>query len=436
MIVDSSQHKTYTGSMFVRTVKKNQNHVSVRIVKSVRKGAKVRQQTICCVGHTHKNNIEKIQLFTKMGEELIQKMGAEIQKVFPGWESQNQRDISLPEGLGNRHTLPDDLVYARSLKEQSRVAIGIEDIFGLAYEQLNIKTCLSSGYKSSEVYHLLKKMVLARLECPISKMKTVQNINKKGKEENNKKDEDLKLDRVYRMMDKIYTCRERIKNRIFDQTLSFLKQAVDVILFDVTTLYFESFREDELRQSGYSKDNKTKETQVVLALMTTTAGLPVGYELFPGRTYEGHTLIQTVDHISKTYDVRDISLVADRGMFSKDNLLKLEERGIGFIVGARLKSMKREVKEKILKDLNEVQRTKILKQKEQRSWIGEYTEEETGKHRLIVHYSPRRAEKDKKEREKILEKIRKQMKNGAINITDLVSNRGVKKYLKLDKKRF
>ena len=76
MIVDSSQHKTYTGSMFVRTVKKNQNHVSIRIVKSVRKGAKVRQQTICCVGHTHKNNIEKIQLFTKIGEELIQKEGS------------------------------------------------------------------------------------------------------------------------------------------------------------------------------------------------------------------------------------------------------------------------------------------------------------------------------------------------------------------------
>ena len=224
--------------MFVRKVKKNQDHVSIRIVKSVRKGSKVKQQTICCVGHTHKNNIAKIQLFTKIGEELIQKRGAEIQEVFPSWESQKQQDVRLPEGLGNKHTLPDDLVYARSLQEQSRVAIGIRDIFGSVYEQLNIKSCLSSGYKKEEVYYLLKKMVLGRLECPISKRKTVKDINKTGKDEKNKKDEDLKLDRVYRMMDKLYTCRERIKNRIFNQTLSFLKQTVDVILSKNTKIVF------------------------------------------------------------------------------------------------------------------------------------------------------------------------------------------------------
>ena len=433
--VDGDFISVYNGCMFVRVIKKNQNHVSVRIVKSVRKGSKVKQQSICCVGHTHKNNLEKIQLFKKVGQDIIKKWDKEIQQVFPGWSAGiKDKSTNLPEGLGNKQRLPDDLVHALSLKEKSRITTGIEDIFGSAYEQLNIKGCLLSGYKKKEVYYLLKKMVLARLESPISKKKTVQRINKKGEDTNNRKDENLKLDKVYRVMDKLYICQERIKNRIFDQTLSFLKQTVDVILFDVTTLYFESFREDELRQSGYSKDNKTKETQVVLALMTTTAGLPVSYELFPGRTYEGRTLIQTVDHISKSYDVRDISLVADRGMFSKDNLLKLEERGVGFIVGARLKSMKREVKEKILKDLEEVKANKSILSGEDKAWVSEYAQEEVEGHRLIVHFSPKRAEKDRKEREKILEKIRKQMKNGAINITDLVSNRGVKKYLKLDKK--
>ena len=81
--------------------------------------------------------------------------------------------------------------------------------------------------------------------------------------------------RQNRMMDKVFENERGIKEKIAGKTLSFFKQKIDVTFFDVTTLYFESFIPDELRKSGYSKDNKVKETQVVLALMTT--GLPQKY---------------------------------------------------------------------------------------------------------------------------------------------------------------
>lgn len=411
--------------MFVRAVKKNNNHLSIRIVKNIRHGKKVKQKTICCIGHTHKNNIEKIQLFTKIGKELIAKWAKDIQMVFPDIKQQLSSSCVSVQEKKKKPALPDDLVYAKSLKEEARISKGIEDIFGKVYEDLPIEECFPSGYKRKEVSCLLKEMVLSRLQNPVSKRKSVAEIK-------NKKHKALDLDRVYRMMDKLYEHREKVKKCVCDQTLSFLKKKVDVLLFDVTTLYFESFQADSLRQSGYSKDNKVKETQVVLSLMTTEEGLPVGYELFPGRTYEGHTLINTVDHISKSYEVRDVFLVADKGMFTRENLLKLEERGMKFIVGARLRAMKEEVKKEILQDLLKGKKNKFLKQKEDFTWSREYKGEEN--RRLIVHYSQKKASKDKREREKILEKIRKKKKNGVINITDLVSNQGIKKYLKITKK--
>ena len=96
---------------------------------------------------------------------------------------------------------------------------------------------------------------------------------------------------------------------------------------------------NELRDFGFSKDCKFNETQVVLALVTTTEGLPVTYRLFPGNIYEGHTLITMVEEIKKVYEVDNILLVADRAMFSKENLAAMDTAGIKYIVAARLRRL-------------------------------------------------------------------------------------------------
>ena len=202
-----------------------------------------------------------------------------------------------------------------------------------------------------------------------------------------------------------------------------------MVFFDVTTLYFESFRPDELRRTGFSKDNKVKETQVVLALMTTRDGLPLGYELFPGHVYEGHTLIQAVESMQSSYDIQDILLVADRGMLSQDNLLALDKKAVRFIMGARLKNLKSGEKDMILDKAPGFLKEGNLRKKP--FWTKEF--EKAGM-RLIVSYQSERAERDRKEREKVLWKIKKKMKKGKVNLVDLAGNKGVKKYLKLERK--
>ena len=65
----------------------------------------------------------------------------------------------------------------------------------------------------------------------------------------------------------------------------------DILFYDATTLYFETFEEDELRKNGFSKDNKSQQPQILVALMVTKEGFPIAYEVFAGNTFEGHTII-------------------------------------------------------------------------------------------------------------------------------------------------
>jgi len=402
--------------MFVRLIKKPNDHVSVRIVENKRDGKKIKQKTICCVGHTHKNNKEKIQMFKRLGHNLIRDMKEEMQMVFSGIPD------SFPPEKKPPNEFPEGMVHAESLKEEHRISTGCSDIFGLAYEQLDLPEVFGKGLKQRQVLELLKEITLCRLEEPSSKRKSVEMLKRVRNRE-------VHLDRVYRMMDKVYEHREGIKARVCERTLSLFKESVDVVFFDVTTLYFESFASDEIRRTGFSKDNKVKETQVLLALMTTCEGLPLGYELFSGNVYEGGALIQAVESMSSCYDIKDILVVADRGMFSRGNLLELDQKGVRFIVGARLRNLKSRERDRILSEAPGFLKEGNLRRKA--FWTGEFEKEGM---RLIVSYDRKRADKDRKEREKILEKIRKKMKKGKVSLMDLAGNKGVKKYLRLEKK--
>ena len=113
---------------------------------------------------------------------------------------------------------------------------------------------------------------------------------------------------------------------------------MSVLFYDCTTLYFESFEPDDLRQKGFSKDRKASETQVLLALVVSEEGLPVGYEVFPGATFEGHTLIPILQQLKQRFDITRVVFVADRGLFNKDNLDALEAAKVEYVVGTRLKN--------------------------------------------------------------------------------------------------
>lgn len=108
------------------------------------------------------------------------------------------------------------------------------------------------------------------------------------------------------------------------------------VLYDVTTLYFETVRTDTLRKPGFSKDNKPLQSQIVVGLMVTPQGFPVSYEVFAGNTFEGKTFLPSIRAFKELHKIETLTIVADAAMLSLENMRELAKEGLTYIVGARL----------------------------------------------------------------------------------------------------
>jgi transposase len=202
------------------------------------------------------------------------------------------------------------------------------------------------------------------------------------------------------MMDKLDSAAlERLKKITYQNSLNLLGSKIEVTFYDATTIYFESFSEDELKRNGFSKDHKHHQPQILLALMVTSDGLPVDYEIFAGDTYEGHTLIPALTKIRKKYHLAKIVLVADSAMLSQENLAELEEEGLEYIVGARLKKVKNKLKDEILDPNNYKEITPGYQ-------IAHFSD---GHRKIVVSYSSKRALKDASDRKKAIAKLKKKL---------------------------
>lgn len=166
----------------------------------------------------------------------------------------------------------------------------------------------------------------------------------------------------------------------------------DLLFYDVTTLYFETFEEDELRKNGFSKDNKSQQPQILVALMVSKEGFPIAYEVFAGNTFEGHTIIPVVKRFILKNKVKNFTVVADAAMISTENIEALRENDINYIVGARLGNLSNELIAEIDKS--------ILRED------GKSIRIKTDKGHLICSYSTVRHRKDKYEMEQQIEKAK------------------------------
>lgn len=180
------------------------------------------------------------------------------------------------------------------------------------------------------------------------------------------------------------------------------------VLYDVTTLYFESFKSDEFKKCGFSKDHKHNQPQVVIGLIVTKQGFPISYEIFKGNTFEGNTLLPSILKLKKKYDIAVLTVVADSAMLSKQNMDLLVSNGLNYIIASRLANLKESLINKIDKDLKRINGENIRIDN------------------LIVDYSSKRYTKGKIELEKQIAKAKLKMNTKTERITNI-------KYLKNDK---
>jgi len=236
-------------------------------------------------------------------------------------------------------------------------------------------------------------------------------------------DHDIELQHIYRSLDLLADHKNEIERFLYQWEKDLFTINVDVVLYDLTTLRFESTREDldELRRFGYSKEMRSDCTQVVLGLLTDTNGIPLCFEVHPGNTFEGNTLNGIVDEMRKKFAIRRFIFIADRGLFSFDNLEHIRNNQGEFIVGLKMGSMEKEVQE----DFYQI---------ENFTWINEQLavyETRIREDRCIITWSKSRAERDRKTREDVIEKIKKKIAADKKKAKKLITNRNYKKYVKI-----
>lgn len=362
--------------MFVRKKLNSSGSTSVQIIIKARGNYKV-VKTIGC-----SSNEQELQKLFYLGKQEIERLAAQS-RLFV-----SENDTIVEQGFS-------------AMSNASIRTVGPELIFGKIYDTIGFDILQED---------LFRHLVIARLAFPLSKLKTIEYLYRfQGVI--------LDLDTVYRFLDKLNSkMKERVEQIAFAHTLKVLQGNISIVFYDMTTLYFEASDEDDLRKTGFSKDGKHQNPQIYIGLLVGLGGYAIGYDIFEGNIYEGHTLIPFIEKISGKFKLDQPIVVADAGLLSNDNIKALEQKGYEYIIGARLKNEPENVKKQILKNqFSEGQIIRINK---------------TDRTRLIVGYATNRAVKDEHNRMRGLQRLEKQVTDGKLTKSN-INNKGYNKYLRL-----
>ena len=278
-----------------------------------------------------------------------------------------------------------------------------------------------------EKEEVIKELLYQRLLSPSSKKKVYENENKYYgllKYEHN-------IEHYYKILSVLNKEKDRILEYLNKQIRKNNKEEVAVVFYDVTTYYFESVKKDELKAFGYSKDNKVNQVQVVMGLLIDKDGIPITYELYPGNTNEFKTFKPIILQLKEKYGINKVIVTADRGLNSGSNLKFLEENGFEYVVAAKIKGVDKQTRKAIL----EQEGYKGTKDFKYKKIDNEKVKTIDGvkqkiKNKLIITYSEKRAQKDRKDRERLIEKAKKYENNNSLLKQDM--KKGGKKYLKIE----
>jgi hypothetical protein len=170
-----------------------------------------------------------------------------------------------------------------------------------------------------------------------------------------------------------------------------------LVLYDLTTLHFETDVEDRLRKVGMSKERRV-DPQVTVGLLTTASGFPLEVHLFEGNKGETTTLIPVLTAFAERHQVPDLVVVADAGMLSAANLLALEQAGFGFIVGSKTTSAASDLADHFRRHGNAFTNGQIIE-----TTRSMRTGKDTRERRVVYQYLFKRSQHDRRVINKMIE---------------------------------
>ena len=383
--------------MFVRKIKNRSGSFSVQVV--------------CKDKATRRNKVIKHFGSSSNAAEVERLCAAARQ-----WASERGKGLDLFENDGVesvRNAGEYDAIFS-GIHQEQLCLMGPELIYGTLFDRMGF------GEVRTSDSGLFKSLVVTRLYRPKNKLRTAEYMMRFMHKEYSES-------RIYRYLDELcwrggagknpqWDVKAQIEAITFNHTKEVLGGEVAVVFYDTTTIYFES-HEDTMRIPGWSKDGKHSNPQVVLGLLVGAGGNPIGYEMHPGNTYEGHTMIPLIKKMQDRFHIGKPVVIADAGLLNKSNIRDLENEGYKYILGARIRSRSEEFRQQLV--------SLGLKSGESVSLAIE-----DGR-RMVVTMSDARAAKDDSDRRRGVMRLEKRFRSGTLT-KESVNNRGYNKFLAME----
>ncbi|WP_082836728.1 IS1634 family transposase, partial [Mycoplasmopsis gallinarum] len=290
--------------------------------------------------------------------------------------------------------------------------IGIDSIYKVIKE-LDLFSVLSeSRHKSLE--EVLEFVIGTRVILPRSYSSQFKNkndfINKI----------DVQKSSIYNYLDTVLENKNVILKNLFNKMSELTNRNNNIMHFDNTTVYFESFTREGVRQRGFSKDGKHDEDQIVIAMAVDSNGIPFHYKVFSGNTADCKTMIDFLVEMKKLYGISNSVIVADRGINNNANLRFLEQKGFKYIFQKRIDTLNEESRRFIVKDKDYMFDNQIFSKERYVDSIWNKKRFNGQMRKQIVYFSPAKQTLDRLKRLNFLTKIDKKSTNREICLSDLV----------------
>ncbi|MFC3559650.1 IS1634 family transposase [Pedobacter jamesrossensis] len=264
--------------MFVRQKKNKSGVVSVQVIDK----SSGKYKVIKTFGNS--SSISRVEMLVKEGEHWIKSQLGQAEIDLSGTQDAFDKFIS---------------------NIQQVTVAGTELLLGKIFDEIGF-----SKIKDD----LFRKLVLSRLCFPVSKVRTIDYLKKYHGIE-------IDEDRIYRYLDKLYNKQKDLVQQIsYQHTLRILNNQMSIVFYDVTTLYFEIDDQADLRKTGFSKEGRHQNPQIVLGLLVSVGGYPLAYEIFEGNKFEGHTMLPVINAFKKKHTLDKMVVIADSGLLSSNNI--------------------------------------------------------------------------------------------------------------------
>jgi len=308
--------------------KDGKTHVYWQLVRSVRRGRKVLQETVAQLGELDAEGRARAQALAR---SITGDCADRFQRqLFAGGECVD----AVPVKLGK----------VRLERSRSFGAVWLGWILWRALKLDELcEGLLPRGREAVAWGEVIAILVIGRLCEPSSELHVAERWYRTTALEDllGVAPESVYDERLYRTLDRVLPHKEAIEQHLVRRLGELFELDYDLLLYDVTSTYFEGVADPAIARRGYSRDHRPDCVQVNIALVVTREGMPLGYEIFPGNSVDVTTVEEIVEAMESRFGKANRVWVMDRGMVSAQNVAWLNATGRRYVLGTARSELKR-----------------------------------------------------------------------------------------------